>query len=114
MFTSVNGTTYACDGDRGAQGPAGVPCTNCVGRNSINGAEIPIYGSPTNGVCGPGGALTLDGQGTCQSVTCGGSCSLAAFIPWYFDCAGNCNRCGSPATCNVQLRGYMMSPSIGN
>lgn len=105
-FVAANGTTYACDGPVGPEGSPGVPCTNCVGRASIDGAEVALYSVGT--FCGGAGSLTFNP--TCVTTVC--PTCLAAV--GYYSCAGGCSCGGGPQTCNNTLRGYLLAPTTGN
>lgn len=102
-MNSASGQSFVCDGPIGPQGADGVPCADCVGRGSINGAEVGLYQVPT--YCIGAGSLTFNT--TCTTAICG---TVAAGA---FNCAGFCITLGTQQTCANSLRGYLISPTSG-
>ncbi|MEQ8977547.1 MAG: hypothetical protein RL846_06440 [Deltaproteobacteria bacterium] len=88
-----------------------MPCTNCVGRASLNGAEPLLYQQPA-GCANAGGIYSANAS--CTTVQCGICPIQTAVIPTYFTCAGVCQSCGSAQQCTRSTIGYLLSTAIGN
>ncbi|MEL6186358.1 MAG: hypothetical protein AAFU79_17170, partial [Myxococcota bacterium] len=106
-LTAANGALEVCNG---APGAAGVPCSNCVGRGSLNGTEVAIFREAA-GCLNEG--LFLDGTQVCSTQACRECANGLEFRA----CDGTCPQCGAgrgQLRCPRVRVGYLLSSTISS